>query len=74
MPAPHLSKCDHEIVELVERAQVECHEPLVEVLVHLRLVRVLVEVLEGRLALEGDPPQSRTHTCNVGVLRSIGWR
>ena len=48
---PHLSQGDHEVVQLIQRREVKGHEALVEVLVHLGLIRVLVKVLEGRLTL-----------------------
>ena len=64
----HLPQSDHEVVKLVKRAEIEGHESLVEIFVHLGLVGVLVEVFEGRLALKGDPSEPRAHPSDVGVL------
>lgn len=48
----HLAQRDHLVVQLVEGRQVKGHQALVQVDVDLRLLRVLVKVLQRRLALD----------------------
>lgn len=49
--AEYLTQRDGQVVQLVERLVVEGHEPLLQVLVHLRLLGVGIQLLQGHHGL-----------------------